>query len=196
MAIYNSPPAAPGKSSIIYRVVAKPNSAFAMIRDDHERYWGTAIAVFLGMVGLGIGIAVITGSLTGLLNAHTGIQLVVVPMAALLGILTIHMVAQWAGGQRNLRKTFVAFFLIEIVYVPFMAVYLAVMVALPTAALEVIVSGYAVVLFPGTIWVIIVAVKAVKVLNGFGTLKALGILVAAFVIQAAWAIPLNLVTRF
>ena len=42
------------------------------------------------------------------------------------------------------------------------------------------------------VWAIIVSVKAIKVLNGFGTAKAFGILVLSGIIQLVWLVPVDL----
>lgn len=42
------------------------------------------------------------------------------------------------------------------------------------------------------VWVVIVTIKAVKVVNGFGTAKAFGIIVLAFVSSAALTVSLSI----
>lgn len=173
--------------AMAYQVIMRPNSTFATLRDDDRRYFQPAIVLMLllsvAYAGLGLATPAIAGQQTTYAAASFGL--------AILGIVAsagaTYLLGRAFGGNKSWRKVFTVIFYMEIVGIPVAAV--SSLSSLQSPSLQGVAFGLVIVVL---VWAIIVNVKAVKVLNGFGTAKAFGILVLSGIIQLVWLIPVAL----
>ena len=173
--------------AMAYQVVRRPNSAFVALRDDDHRYFQSSIVVLLlasiAYVGLGLSTPELAGQPT--MDISTSFGLAVLGTAAGAG--TIYLVGRAFGGNKSWRKALTVLFYTVIVWIPTAAVQT--MSSLQSPSLQAVVGTAA---LAALAWAVILSVKAVKVLNGFGTAKAFGILVLSCIIQLVWIVPIIL----
>lgn len=176
--------------AMVYQVVMRPNSTFATFRDDDRRYFLPSIVVMLlaSIVYTGLNLA------TPEAGQQTGD--VIIPGSTILGSViaagTIYVIGRGFGGNKSWRKVFTVIFYAEIIWIPVAAasLLLSLSSSLPSLSLQAVVGTVA---LAAVVWSVIVIVKAVKVLNGFGTAKAFGILILSVVVHLIWIIPLILI---
>ena len=174
---------------VMLRVIVAPNSAFVEIRDNADRYflWSLGIVVFLGIL-----LTVIDPW-----EPPPEYQLNIIATNISVGILgsfvsaaVIYLLGRLLGGNKNWKQVFSAIFYTGIIAIP---ILVSSMLVGQTASSASAFSGlllWMVFLVPAIVWMAIVMVKAVKVVNGFGTAKAFGLTVLAAVITAAICISL------
>lgn len=179
------PPTMLDKLEMASQVIMHPNSALAALRDDGHRYFRPSIAVMLltSIVGVGLGstIPAIAGQQT--MNAVAIFGLTILGVVANAG--TIYLIGRVLGGNKSWRKVLTVLFYVNIVEIPAAAV-LSTSSILPPGLLSLVMVAAV------FAWVVIIYVKAVKVLNGFSTARAFGILVLSGIAQVAWIIPVAL----
>ena len=165
--------------ALVYHVIRRPNSAFATLRDDDRRYFPPSVVVML------LASIAYAGSIDSSISAASGFWVTALGTIAYAG--TIYLIGRAFGGNKSWRKVLTVVFYVDIIWIPLTAgLFLS---SLTSPGLQ-IVGGILVIVF--FIWVIIVEIKAVKVLNGFGTAKAIGILILSWVIQLFWLVPIFL----
>lgn len=173
--------------TMIFEVARRPNAAFATLRDNDHRYFQSSIVVLLlvsvAYVGLGLSTPELAGQPTMDAPASFGLTI----LGTVAGAGTIYLVGRAFGGNRSWRKALTVLFYTYIVWIPVAA--LQAVSSHPSPSLQAVVATAA---LAASVWAIILSVKAVKVLNGFGTAKAVGILILSGIIQLVWAIPLIL----
>ena len=166
--------------AMAFQVMIRPNQAFATLRDNDHRYFLPSIAVMLlvsvAYAGLDLGTLAITAA---------GFGLTILGIVASAG--TIYLIGKALGGNKSWRKVFTVVFYIEAVAIPlavasFLLSFLP--ISLQGAAFAMLIAVL--------VWAFIIGIKAIKVLNGFGTAKAFGILVLSALIQLSWIIPIRL----
>ena len=180
----------PSGLGIILRVIVAPNSAFAEIRDNAARYfpWSLGIVVFVGILstimedpwallfdvfeytsGIAAGIAAVIAAVIAV-NIATFFAFTAV----------IYLIGRLLGGNRNWKQVFSVISYAEIIWIPIIVTYMWVgeisLIAFWSR------MAWTVVMIPLIVWGAVVAVKAIKVVNGFGTAKAFGLVVLAVVI--------------
>lgn len=173
--------------AMAYQVIMRPNSTFATLRDDDRRYFQPSIVLMLllsvAYAGFGLATPAIAGEQAAYAASSFGL--------AILGIVasagTTYLLGRAFGGNKSWRKVFTVIFYMEIVEIPVAAV--SALSSLQSPSLEGVVFGLVIAVL---VWAIIVNVKAIKVLNGFGTAKAFGIGVLSGIIQLIWLIPVAL----
>ena len=181
------PPTMLDKLEMASQVIMRPNSAFATLRDDDHLYFRPSIVVLLltSIVGAGLGstMPAITGQPT--MNAVVVFGLTVLWVVA--NACTVYLIGRALGGNKSWRKVLTVLFYMSIIWIP-------VATASSTSSLLPFdLQGVAFVMVVAILtWAIIINVKAVKVLNGFGTAKAFGILILSEIVQMAWIIPVVL----
>lgn len=162
---------------VMLRVITAPNSAFADIRDDADRYfpWSLGIVVFVSALAAAIeyrSLYVIIGIIAGILSSFA--------FAAL-----IYVFGRLFGGNKSWKPVFSVIFYTEIIIAP-AAIVVTLIGQMQHVAfwnLSIVIA----VLMPLIVWAMVVTVKAVKVVNGFGTAKAFGLIVLAIVVTVAAA---------
>ena len=187
--------------AMVFQVARCPNATFAALRDNDHRYFQSSIVVLLltsiAYVGLDLSTPelagqptldaptsvrvwyaafvgyIFTGQLT--LDAPTSFGLTILGAAAGAG--TIYLVGRAFGGNKSWRKALTVLFYTGIVWIPAAAVQPMTSIQFP--GLQAVVGAVA---LAALAWAVILSVKAVKVLNGFGTAKASGILVLSCII--------------
>ena len=177
--------------AMVYQVVMRPNSTFATFRDNDRRYFLPSIVVMLLASIVYTGLDLATPEFAG---QQTGV-VVTIPGSAIWGSViaagTIYLIGRVLGGNKSWRKVFTVIFYAEIIWVP-MAVtslLLSLSSSLPSLSLQAVVGTVA---LAAGVWGIIIIVKAVKVLNGFGTAKAFGILMLSVIVHLIWVVPIVL----
>ena len=166
--------------AMAFQVVIRPNQAFATLRDNDHRYFMPSIAVMLlasvAYAGLGSASHAIAAADFGL---------------TILGIVAsagaIYLIGKALGGNKSWRKAFTVIFYMEAIGIPLVAAS-ALSFLLPFS----LQGAYHAIMIAVLIWAVIIGIKAIKVLNGFGTAKAFGILILSALIHLIWIIPFRL----
>ena len=177
--------------AMVFQVIRRPNSAFAALRDNDRRYFQPSIVVVLlvsiASVGLGLATPEIAGQPT--MDVATSFGLAVLGSVAIAG--TIYIIGRAFGGNKSWKKVLTVILYAEVIWIPAAATSLlsSLLSSLPSLGLQTVVGTVVLAAF---VWAIIISVKAVKVLNGFGTAKAFGILILTCIIQLIWIIPILL----
>lgn len=178
------------------QVILHPNSAFATIRDNDQKYFQFSIGIVLSLV-------ILPSALTTALSAAISpdafdtlaysvaadIGLTALGAAAYTGI--IYLSGRRWGGNSNWRKVLSVIFFTYVIEIPAAFVVVAVTLLSIPLGLYMITPTMAV-SAAAAVWVVIITIKAVKVVNGFGTAKAFGIIVLAFVSSAALTVLLSI----
>ncbi|MBI1657852.1 MAG: YIP1 family protein [Thaumarchaeota archaeon] len=179
------PPTMLDDLAMAFQVIMRPNSTFAALRDDDRRYFRPSIVVMLLVSIVYIGLYLATP------EAGLQIDYAAIPGLAILGgVITagmIYLIGRGFSGNKNWRKVFTVIFYAEIIGIP-MAVassLLSLSSSLQSFSLQYVVGTVA---LAAVAWGFIVLVKAIKVLNGFGTAKAFGILILSGLVQIVWII--------
>ena len=179
--------------AMAYDVIMHPNSAFATLRDNDRRYFPMSVAVLLLSSIQYASFVSLTPAMTAqeqVMRVAAGFGLTVLGFATTAGI--IYLIGRVLGGNKSWRKVFTAIFYTGIIWVPasaFASLLPSLLPVLPSAGLHAMVGAA---VFSLGVWVVIVHVKLIKVLNGFGTAKAFGILVLSGIAHVVWIIPVIL----
>ena len=174
--------------AMAYQVVRRPNSAFAALRDDDHRYFLPSIVVMLLATIVYIGFDLATPEARQQIDY---VLLGLAPLGSVIGAGTIYVIGRGLGGNKSWRKTLTVIFYAEAISILVVAASLPFYLLsslLPTSLLGVVGA----VALAAAAWGVIVLVKAVKVLNGFGTAKAFGILILSVIVHLIWVIPIVL----
>ena len=173
--------------AMAFQVIIRPNQTFATLRDNEHQYFLPSIALMLLLSVLYAGLDSAAPPIAGqqATNAFASFGLTIMGIVASAG--TLYIIGKALGGNRSWQKVFTVIFYTEVVGIPLAAA--SVLLSLLPLSLQGAAFGIIIVVL---IWAIILSVKAIKVLNGFGTAKAFGILVLSGLIQLAWLIPISL----
>ena len=177
--------------AMAFQVVRRPNSAFATLRDNDHLYFQSSVMVMLSVsivyTGLGLASSELAGQQT--VDVATSLGLAILGGVTTAG--TVYLIGRAFGGNKSWRKVLTTLFYAEIIWIPMQVVSLplSLLSHIPSLGLQAMVGTVALGVF---IWAVIVIVKAIKVLNGFDTAKAFGILILTMVIQLVWMIPIIL----
>ena len=215
--------------NVILGVIISPNSAFAQIRDNEERYFAQSIGLLI---------------VSSVLSAFVILPFVMIPLSddyfegtdeaslptegsdvvlavasgffkAIVSFAVLYFIGKKLGGNTNWKKVFSVIFH---TYVPvvFMMIILSVLVFLMWSSLaeispsdlmspdvdeEEVLSAIAPMLVYAVliavfaiafmVWIIVISVKAVKIVNEFKTGKAFGLLILVMIIASAVSIVFN-----
>lgn len=205
---------------VALRVMTAPNSAFAQIRDNDGRYFAWSVGVFvLGSLLGSILFAPLDPASEEWEGAvlFAGVNL----LTGMIFPAVIYLVGRRFGGNESWRKVFsVIFYTYVLIFPAFVAFVVLTLLAggfsmwallaemgqpdffeSPEAVdrartLMDVVLGYVGLLgigaFAFAAWVVVVSVKAVKAVNGFGTAKAFGLIVLALAVSAVAAMPFGM----
>ena len=190
------PPAMLDELVMAFQVIIRPNSAFATLRDDDHRYfWPSIVVMLLTSIVMVLLTSIADTDLDSTMPPTTVQQTLVDTITYGLAILavvayagTVYLIGRALGGNKSWRKVLTVLFYASIVGIPAGAV-LSLQFLLPPSFLGVALGMMVAV----SIWAVIICVKAVKVLNGFGTAKAFGIMILSEMAQMVWVIPVVLV---
>lgn len=173
--------------AMAFQVIMRPNQTFATLRDNDHQYFLPSIALMLLLsvlyAGLDSAAPPIAGQQTT--NAIASFGLTIIGIVASAG--TLYLIGKALGGNKSWQKVFTVIFYAEVVGIPM--VVASVLLSLLPLSLQGAAFGLIIAVL---IWAIILSVKAIKVLNGFGTAKAFGILILSGLIQLIWLIPVSL----
>ena len=202
------------------RVMVQPNSAFAEIRDNDQRYFAWSVGIYvLGAVLWAVITVPLNDPASGYWEAGALSTAVSIP-SGIIAIAVIYLVGRRLGGNASWRKVFSVIFYAHIYAVPMFVVLMALM--LPTVGLiplnpldgpgpadvgiheitseslnafqDIIALWMALfaVMVAFGVWELVLLVKAVKTVNGFGTAKAFGIIVLGAVVSIVTFIPFGI----
>ena len=194
---------------VALRVIIAPNSAFVQIRDDDARYFPWSVGVFMLEVILASLVNPVYAELGGPWWAAWDMAGGL--LAGILFTAVIYMVGRRLGGNRAWRKVFSVMFYTHAISYPLLIVALVLLAgglwtddslyetlwtgdgriepgstiqeAITTMLYLLAIAIAGVIAF--MVWATVVCVKAVKVVNGFGTAKAFSMVVLAFVVVLA-----------
>ncbi len=220
--------------SVILRVITAPNSAFAEVRDNEEKYFASSIGIFLvaSVIGLlvmvpfvmmplddayyetfeenDIDVDIPTGGAD--IAFFVGISIV----TGIIGNVLFYFIGKKLGGNTNWKKVFSVMFYAYVPVIPMMVlmsglVFLmwdslvsidpSYLTASETDEEEIFslimpVLGYVglliLVAIAFFVWIFIVSIKGLKVLNGFSTAKAFGLVILVMIIVSLITTPLSM----
>lgn len=220
--------------NVFLQVITAPNSAFAQIRDNEERYFASSIGVFL--IASVIGLLVIAPFVMMPLDdayyetfeendidvdiPTSGSDIVLfVGISIITGIISnvlFYFIGKKLGGNTNWKKVFSVMFYAYVPVIPMMIV-ISVLVFLmwgslvaiepsylmsPDASDDEILSlvmpvlGYAsllvLVAIVFVVWIFIVSIKGLKIVSGFSTAKAFGLVILVMIISSLVTAPLGM----
>lgn len=215
--------------NVILRVIISPNSAFAQIRDNEEKYFAQSIGLLIVSSILGA-FVILPFVMIPLSDAYfeevdvanlptEGVDIVwAMAVGFLKGIVSfvvIYFIGTKIGGNKNWKKVFSVLFHTYVPVIPMMII-LSVLVFLMWSSLAEIDPSY--LLSPDVdeqqilssigpmivyailvgvfaiafmVWIIVISVKAVKIVNGFETGKALGLLILVMIITSSVSVVFN-----
>jgi len=207
-----------------------PNSAFAQIRDNEEKYFVQSIGlliltsvlsalVLLPFIMIPLDDAYFEGvDNTDLLTDESDLILTV-GVSILKGVVSVAMfyfIGKKIGGNTNWKKVFSVIFYTHVPVIPMMMMILILMFLMwsslatidsshfmaldadeeqilslfgPMIGYAVLIAVVAIVFVP---WIFVVSIKAVKTVNGFGTLKAFGLIILVMIISSIVSIPFSM----
>ena len=138
-------------------------------------------------------------------------------LTGLVSVLLIYFIGRMLGGSRNWRKVFSVVFHTYVLVFPMIATLAALALLMPGPPLWDLLAAMDEPLPPESgadaliaeslfyyialvilvavafaAWILVVSVKAVKTVNGFGTAKAFGVVVLATVVSAIGTFPINM----
>jgi hypothetical protein len=215
--------------NVILRVITSPNSVFAQIRDNEEKYFVQSIGlliissvlsafVILPFVMIPLNDAYFEGvDDVDLPTEDTDMVLATVVgfLKGIISFVALYFIGKKLGGNTNWKKVFSVIFHTYVPVIPMMII-LSVLVFLMWGSLaeinltyllspdvdeEEVLSAigsmisYAILLgvfaIVFMVWIIVISVKAIKIVNGFDTGKAFGILILVMIIASTVSIVFN-----
>ena len=219
--------------SVILRVITSPNSAFAQIRDNEEKYFAQSIALLIISSILG-GLVVLpfvmmplddayfefegTGEIDNTFPlAESAVELSIVStiIGGLVSAALYYFIGKKLDGNTNWKKVFSVVFHVNAVVIP-ITIIMAILIFLMWSSLTSIepsillnpnldeedvfsllgaVIGYVMLLailgIGFAIWGLIVTIKAIKIVHGFGTGKAFGLIILVTIISSMVSMPFS-----
>ena len=213
--------------NVILRVITAPNSAFAQIRDNEEKYFAQSIGllIFTSILGALMLIPFITIPLDyvyfeGVNDANFPTEntdvILFVGISILSGFISavlFYFIGKKIGGNTNWKKVFSVIFHTYVPLIP-MSVILSILLFLMMDSIASIDSSllteldeneeqilsligpmlgyvglFVIVAITFVVWIFVVSVKAVKTVNGFGTVKAFGLIILVMIISSIVTAP-------
>ena len=215
--------------NVILRVITSPNSAFAQIRDNEEKYIAQSIGLLIVSSILSM-FVILPFVMIPLNDAYfEGVDDVDLPtegadlvltmaigfLKGIVSFVTLYFIGKKLGGNTSWKKVFSVIFHTYVPVIPMMII-ISVLVFLmwgslagidqshlmspnvdeeqvlyavgPMLAYALLVGVFAIAFM---IWIIVISVKAIKIVNGFDTGKALGILILVMIITSAVSVVFN-----
>ena len=215
--------------NVMLRVITSPNSAFAQIKENEERYLVQSVGLLIASSILGalvilpfVMIPLDEAYFEGADDLSLPIDNADVVLAAFAGILKgivsfaiIYFVGKKLDGNKNWKKVLAVIFHTYVPAIPVSIILTVLMFLMWTSLAEIEPSylispdvdekqifsvigpmlSYVVILvvlgIAFLVWIIVISVKAIKIVNGFGTAKAFGLLVLAMIITSVISIPFS-----
>ncbi len=216
--------------NIILRIITSPNSAFAQIRDNEEKYFGQSIEIFVLSSVLSVLILLPFVMIPFDDVYFEGIDNATIPsdeldpilfiaislLSVFISTVLLYFIGKKIGGNTNWKKVFTVFFHANVPTIP-MSVVLSILIFLMMDSLAsidplsimksdidekqmlsimgpVLAYGglFVIVTIAFVVWVFVVSVKAVKIVNGFGTAKAFGLIILVVIISSMITAPFGM----
>ena len=198
------------KSTSIFNVIRKPNDTFRQIYDNVDDHFRSAIAILIISSFFAVSFTFPSETLAHLPTNELGyvldveieiIDFIVIILSEILLIVLIFYVGKKFGGSKNFRGVFSV---LSYALIPALIGGFIVSILLFYPPLLEFVSGidtendvfpmlfwilYLGIFAPSTIWSLILSIKAIKIANGFGTRKSIGIIILSSIISYAVLIP-------
>jgi hypothetical protein len=217
----------------MWRVITAPNSAFAQVRDNEERYFVQSIGLMILVSVLSVLVVLPfimiplddtyfegmenmtdlpTDSSDLVLTAGSSI------LNSIVSFVLFYFIGKKLGGNTHWKKVFSVIFHTYIPAIP-MLIVISILVFLMWDSMAAIDPSYLMNLDEDTdeeqflsivgpmlgyvglialaaiafmVWVFVVAVKAVKILNGFSTAKAFGLIILVMIIASIVTAPITM----
>lgn len=192
------------KIASIYGVIKRPNNTFREIFEDGNYYFKPSVIILILSSFFTVSFTILSGSISDIPTNELGyfldaeiqiIDSVVNILGGFLIVVLIFYVGRMFRGSKNFRGVFsvASYSLIPILiggilvsiflYYPPLLEYISGIDSGDSRFLTLFWVMYFVILFPCSIWTLILTVKAIKIANNFGTAKAFGIVVLALIIS-------------
>ena len=216
--------------NVVLRVITSPNSAFAEIRDNEEKYFAQSIGILIVVSLLTVLVIVpfliipfddvyleeFDNFLFGIDNVDIVLSVISSIITGFVSAALSYFIGKKIGGNKNWKKVFSVVLHTNVIVFPTMLIFsLLVFLMLGSFASLDIPSlvdedlgeqealtavgpmlGYVglivVTAIVFVIWIIVVSVKALKVVNDFETGKAFGLLILVMILSSIATIPLGL----
>ena len=186
--------------NMILRVMIRPNSAFTEIRDNDQRYFAWSVGIYVGVVLLTV--YVVLNYTFSEYGEDKVLSTVVAISSDIIFLALIYLFRRVFSGNASWRKFFSTVFYSHVFVIPMFVlmglIHLTVgFIELNPLGIDEITSeefhnvfSFGIASFmvhiaipvAFTVWEIVLLVKAVKIVNGFGTAQALVLIVAAGVV--------------
>lgn len=194
---------------IILHVITRPNHTFAHIRDSGDRYFVWSVGIYLFASTL-FGIPVASYNSTSEYWSSMAKSVAIIITTGVVSASVIYLVGERLGGNKSWKKVFTVVFCSNVYIIPMSVVLMALpFPAAPPAFLDdpptIVTYGTlnslsVVVIFLIIIFVImgffvwgaILHIKAVKIINGFGTAKTIGLCMLAGIIAGVVGVALSI----
>ena len=220
--------------SVFVRVITAPNSAFAQIRDNEEKYFVSSVGIFLlaSVIGLLVMAPFVMMPLDDAyyesfeendmdvdIPTDWSDAIVFVGITIITGIISnvlFYFIGKKLGGNTNWKKVFSVMFYTSVPVIPMMIV-MSGLVFLMWGSLTSIdpsylmapdadedemfsligpVLGYVgmmvLVAIVFVVWIFAVSIKALKVVSGFSTAKAFGLIILVMILSSLITAPLGM----
>ena len=182
--------------NMILRVMVRPNSAFTEIRDNDQRYFAWSVGIYVGFVLLTV-YAVLLYDAVGEYGEDKALSIVVTISSNIIFIALIYLFGKVFSGNTSWRKVFSTIFYSHVFVIPMFVILMALMLLdgpglgkfiSPVSASELIDGFWTfitfwialfVIMIAFAVWGIVLLVKAIKIVNGFGTAQTLVLIVVA-----------------
>ena len=220
-------------SNAFLGVITSPNTTFAKIRDNDEKYFVSSVGIFLisSIIGL---LVLVPFVMIPLDQAYYEVfeeneidvdfpvgwsdAILYVGISIITGIISnvlFYFIGKNLGGNKSWRKVFSVIFYAYVPSIPMMLIF-SVLVYLMWTSLVAIDPSYlmapdsneeeifsligpvlsyvgliAIAAIVFVVWIFIVTIKAIKIVNGFGTAKSFGLIILVMIITSIATLPLN-----
>lgn len=215
--------------NVILSVITSPNSAFAQVRDNEEKYFAQSIGL-LAVSSVLSALVILPFVMIPLSDVYfEGVDDVDLPtdgadvvwamvvgfLKGMVSFVALYFIGKKIGGNTNWKKVLSVIFHTYVPVIPMMIV-LSVLVFLMWGSLaeidpfylmsvdadeEQVMSAmgpmlvYAILLvifaIAFMVWIVVISVKAIKIVNGFETGKAFGLLILVMIIASAASLVFN-----
>ncbi len=195
--------------NMILRVMVRPNSAFTEIRDNDQRYFAWSVGIYVGFVLLTV-YAVLLYDAVGEYGEDKALSIVVTISSDIIFIALIYLFGKVFSGNKSWRKVFSTIFYSHVFVIPMFVILMALMLLaggfiqlnpldgpglgefISSVSASEFIDGFwafitfwialFVIMVAFAVWGIVLLVKAVKIVNGFGTAQAFVLIVVAGVV--------------
>jgi hypothetical protein len=200
---------------MILRVMVRPNSAFTEIRDNDQRYFAWSVGIYIGLVLLSVYVGLYYA--VGEYVEDKALSIVVAISSDIIFLALIYLFGRVFSGNTSWRKVFSTIFYAHVIPM-FVLIGLILLTVgfiqlnpldgpglgefISSISVSEFIDGFWVtiaflialfaIMVAFVVWGIVLLVKAVKIVNGFGTAQAFVLIVVAGVVTGTIFAPFSM----